>query len=92
MDGHAILMTVIAFSAVLTVLITILTFIFNSLLNPVKENQARMEKELNQFKTEIKVEVSDLKEEVSDLKVEMSDLKKEVNAVNTKLDKLLSKA
>ena len=47
MDLHAILVTVIAFSAVLTVLITILTFIFTCLLNPVKENQSRMEKRMD---------------------------------------------
>ena len=40
MDYHAILMTIIAFSAV----ISVLSVIFHWLLTPVRENQARMEK------------------------------------------------
>ena len=64
MDLNTALITIIAFSAVLTVLITILTFIFSSLLNPVKENQARIEKELNQFKKEVQSEIKEVNEKL----------------------------
>ena len=42
MDFQIMLMTIIAFSAV----ISVLGIAFNLLLSPVKQNQARMEKEL----------------------------------------------
>ena len=64
MDLHTTLLTIIAFSAVIAVLSTV----FYALLNPVKENQARLEKrmdsmekrmgglEANQARMEIKLD------------------------------------
>ena len=80
MDIQIVLMTIIAFVAV----ITVLSVIFNWLLNPVKDNQERIEKEVNQFKTEM----NQFKKEMNQFKTEVNgDLKE----LNTKLDKLLDK-
>ena len=49
-------MTILVVCAVLTVL----SVIFNWLLSPVKENQAWIEKDLNQFKTEVNGELKEL--------------------------------
>ena len=49
MDVQIVLMTIIAFSAV----ITVLSFSFNLLLQPVKENQAKIESFLKDFKKEV---------------------------------------
>ena len=80
MDIIPILMTVLVVCAVLTVL----SVIFNWLLSPVKDNQARIEKDLNQVKTEM-----------NQVKIEMNQFKTEVNGelkeLNAKLDKLLNK-
>ena len=58
MDLHTFLITIIAFSAV----ISVLSFAFNLLLTPVKqnistikENQARMENDINTLKEDISV-------------------------------------
>jgi len=67
MDYQIILMTGIAFSAV----ITVLSFAFNLLLSPIKQNQANMEKEISSMKTDI----SDLKEDVSTLKTDVFAIK-----------------
>ena len=58
MDLHTALMTVIAFSAVIAVLSTV----FYALLNPVKENQARLEHEIKGIQHEIKGIHKDLSE------------------------------
>ena len=50
MDLQIVLMTVIAFSAFMSVL----SFIFHWLLSPLKENQARLEIEIKEVKTDIK--------------------------------------
>ena len=60
MEYQIILTTLIAFVAVMTGL----GFIFNLLLKPVKDNQARMEKEL----TVVKNDINSLKEDVSTIK------------------------
>jgi len=60
MDLHTFLITIIAFSAV----ISVLSFAFSLMLNPVKENQARMEK--NQARME--KDINTLKEDVSTIK------------------------
>ena len=59
MDLQIILSTIVAFSAVLTVL----SVIFHWLLSPVKENQVRIEKEVAELKTtvnEIKIAIQSL--------------------------------
>ena len=68
-----LLTAIIAFCAVFTAL----GLMFNILLGPVKENQVRMGRELDQFKQEL----GHLKQDLAQFKVE----------INVKLDKLLSK-
>ena len=58
MDVQIILMTIIAFSAV----ITVLSFSFNLLLQPVKENQAKIESDLKDIESDLK----DFKKEVNE--------------------------
>ena len=60
MDLHTFLMTTIAFFAV----ISVLSFAFNLLLAPVKQNQANMEKEL----ISVQNDISTLKEDISAIK------------------------
>ena len=50
MDLHTALVTILAFSAV----ISVLGFIFHLLLNPVKDNQAKMEKNQTKMENDIK--------------------------------------
>ena len=54
-----------------------LGFVFKILLQPVRENQASMQKELKEFKTEVK-----------EFKTEVNG---ELKELNIKLDKILSK-
>ena len=49
MDLYPVLLTIIAFSAVIAVLSTI----FYALLNPVKENQASMEKRMDRIESKL---------------------------------------
>ena len=82
-----LLQAIIAFCAVFTAL----GLMFNILLRPVKENQARMGKDMDHFKQELghfKQDLYQLKVEMDQFKVEMDQFKVEVNV---KLDKLLSK-
>ena len=53
MDLHTILVTIIACSAVLTVLLTGLGLIFKLVLSPIKENQSRFETELKEIKANV---------------------------------------
>ena len=53
MELQTILMTIIAFSAMLTVLITILTFIFIRLLSLIKENQQELRAEQKEIKSRV---------------------------------------
>ena len=80
MDIQIVLMTIIAFSAV----ITVLSFSFNLLLQPVKENQAKIESDLKDNQAKIE---SDLKDNQAKVESDLKDFKKEVNE---KLDKLLN--
>ena len=63
MDLHTALMTILVVCAVLTVL----SVIFNWLLIPVKENQERIAKDLNQFKTEVNGELKGLNNKLDKL-------------------------
>ena len=56
MDLHTALITILVVCAVLTVL----SVIFNWLLGPVKDNQERIERDLNQFKTEVNAKLDKL--------------------------------
>ena len=53
MDLQAVLITIIAFSAV----ISVLGFVFHLLLSPIKENQIRLEKEMKEGQKKIKEEI-----------------------------------
>lgn len=75
MDYQIILMTVIAFSAV----ITVLSFAFNLLLSPIKQNQANMEKKISSMETDI----SGLKEDVSAIKQALFKIERAVLKNNT---------
>ena len=87
MDVQIVLMTIITFSAV----ITVLSFSFNLLLQPVKENQAKIESDLKDIESDLKENQtkieSDLKENQTKIESDLKDFKKEVNE---KLDKLLN--
>lgn len=73
MDFQIILMTIIAFSAV----ISVLSFAFSLLLSPVKENQARMEKEI----TVIRNNQAKMEKEITAVKSDISILKEDVSAI-----------
>ena len=68
MDLHTILVTIIACSAVLTVLLTGLGLIFKLVLSPIKENQFRFEKELK----EIKVNQVRFEKELTEIKTNVA--------------------
>ena len=50
MDLHSVLITVIAFAAV----ISVLSFVFHLILSPVKENQSRLEVGQTELRADIK--------------------------------------
>ena len=60
MEFQIILMTIVTFSAV----ISVLSFAFSLLLSPVKQNQDRMEKEI----ASVQKDINTLKEDVSAIK------------------------
>lgn len=80
MEFQIILMTVIAFSAVLS----ILSVIFHWLLNPVKENQVRIETEIKDNRVKIETEIKQLQSD-------MYQVKSDMNQVKTDIKQLLSR-
>ncbi len=73
MDLHTTLITIIAFSAVLTVL----SVIFHWLLTPVKDNQARLE----QNQARLEKNQARLEENMQELKSDMRELKQAVQVL-----------
>ena len=93
MELHTFLMTIIAFSAT----ISILGVIFNWLLNPVKENQIDLKNELKDLKEDqhnLRIELKDLKEDQHNLKIELkADIKQtnqRINSLEGKMDKIFN--
>ena len=88
MDLHTSLLTIVAFAAV----ISVLSVIFNWLLSPVKENQARMETSLKEtqdrmdtglkeMETELKEVETSLRETQIRMEAGFKDLKYEIIAL-----------
>ena len=69
-DFSSLFQALIAFCAVFTAL----GFLFNVLLTPVKENQAKMEKEFDTVKKEIDI----VKKELTSVKADVSIIKNAV--------------
>ena len=84
MEFQIILMTVIAFSAVLS----ILSVIFHWLLSPVKENQVRIETEIKENQTKIETEIKDNRAKIE---TEIKHLQSDMNQVKTDIKQLLSR-
>lgn len=76
---------VIAFCAVFTAL----GLMFNILLRPVKENMARLEKDMKENMTRLENNQGRLEK---DLKTTQNSLEEFKTEVNTKLDRLLAKS
>ncbi len=86
-----VLTTILVCLGVITVLTGILSIVFNWMLNPIKTNQAQMEKEVSEVKenqVRMEKEVSEVKEnqvrmekEVSEVKENQVRMEKEVSEV-----------
>ena len=78
MDITVVLMTIIAFSAV----ISVLSVIFHWLLLPVKDNQIRLETEVKGIQTKLETEARSIQKGQAEMKSDMSIIKKMLSAKN----------
>ncbi len=98
-DVPIVLQTAGVVVIVLSFLLVGVNALLNAKIEPLKDNQARIESEqkeikmeIREIKSEIKAEQKEIKAEQKEIKVEQKEIKAEIREIRVSLDRLIATA